>query len=332
MHKVLAAGALLSTLAATPLSAATLLPIVPVSGAKNTLIGAINDKNTIVGSYVDNSNVKHGFIGSLDGDYTTFDFTNGGGNSTPVGIDAAGDATGSYYTSSTAICDAVPYERTSKGKSAVVKNGKTNMTGLAWGMDSKGDFVGYYCDQTSFVVGYQGSKGKFKKAVTISGNHLVVAPSGINSSGTIDGWSVDFAGNTQGFILKGGTTSFVSYPGAALTQLIALNDDGIATGEWTDSNQVQHAFMYDTAKSKFTSLEPKGATTSIAGGINKAGLIALDSDKGNFLYCPKKCPKAGMRFTPPPSVHVPASRFLRYETGAAVRGASIRMPRIPFMD
>ena len=85
--------------------------------------------------------------------------------------------------------------------------------------DHKGDFVGYYCDQSSFVFGYEGKSSKFKKDVTLSGNHIVTAPSGINASGMIVGWSVDFTANTQGFVLKGGTASFVSYPGAAQTQL-----------------------------------------------------------------------------------------------------------------
>lgn len=330
MRKLSAAGAFLCVFAAHPLAAATLLPIVPVAGATNTLVSAINDGNTITGAYVDGQGLKHGYVGTLAGAYTKFDFGTGG-NTVPLGIDKKGDVTGANYAS-TAFCDATPFERTSKGKLSAIKNGTKTMTGLAWGMDPKGDFVGYYCDPSSFVLGYEGKSAKFKKDVTLSGNHIVTAPSGINASGMIVGWSVDFTANTQGFVLKGGTASFVSYPGAAQTQLIGINDAGLATGEWTDGNSVQHAFLYDTKTSKFTSLEPKGATTSVAGGINNAGLIALYSDKGSFIYCPKKCPKAGLDFTPPRSVHVPASRFLRYETGTAAKPASVKMPRIPFVN
>lgn len=314
---------------AAPAFAATLLPIVPVPGASQTLVSAINDKNVIAGTYVDQDGIKHGYAGTLDGDYATFDFGNGANNTVPLGIDTKGDVTGTSFASSDAICDSTPFER-SKGKVNAIKKGSQDMTGLAWGMDSKGDFVGYYCDVTGFVFGYQGKAGKYKKAVTISGTQLVTAPSGINASGLIVGWSADITGAVKGFVLKGGTTSFVTYPKATDTQLIGINDKGQATGEWTDSKGVQHAFLYDTKKSKFTSLEPKDATTSVAGGINNDGLIALYADTGAFIYCPKKCPKAGRAIADGESLHVNAGKFLTYDNTVG-RKRDVKLPRIPFV-
>lgn len=325
MRKLFAAGALLSCVAAT------MMPVVPFPGAKDTLASALNDTNTLAGTYIDNANVKHGFTGTLDGDYTGFDFGHSG-NTVAVGIDKKGDITGTNYISESDICSPTPYERTAAGKINTIKKGTKAMTGFAWGMDAKGDFVGYTCDQTHLVVGYQGKSAKYKKDVKISGTQLIVAPSGINASGMIDGWSVDTSGATKGFILKGGTTNFVIYPHAKTTQLLGLNDAGLATGVWTDAGDVEHAFMYDTKKSKFTSLEPNGAKTSVAGGVNNKGLIAIWSDKGSFIYCPKACPSAGVAFNPK-SVHVPAGRFLRYENDtAATNPVSFKMPRIPFVN
>lgn len=332
MRKLSAFVVLLASVSATPLlAAATMMPVVPFPGAKDTLAAALNDKNVLAGTYIDKNGVKHGFVGTLDGTYTSFDFGKSG-NTVAIGIDKAGDITGANYGSDMQFCNATPYYRTAKGKATPVKKGTKTMSGLAWGMDAAGDFVGYTCDQTQIVVGYQGKSGKYKNDVKISGTQFAVAPSGINASGMIDGWSVDIGGVAKGFILKGGTTSFVTYPHATQTQLTGLNDAGLATGVWTDASSVQHAFMYDTKTSKFTSLEPKGATTSVAGGVNNKGLIAIYSNKGSFIYCPKACPSAGVAFTAK-SVHVPASRFLRYENDTApIKRGAFQMPRIPFIN
>jgi hypothetical protein len=296
---------------------AVVVPVVPVNGAKDTLVAAFNDKSVVEGTFIDTGNAKHGFYGTVAGNYRTFDYK-AGGNTVAIGIDTAGDMVGGFYGTSTNFCDATPFERTPDGKIAAIKNGSKDMTGLAWGMNPKGDFVGYTCDKTGFVNGYKGKAGKFTGNVTISGFQLVTAPSGIDSSGMIVGWSVDTGGVAKGFILKGSTTSFVSYPKAQQTQLLGLNDAGLATGAWTDANSKQHAFIYDTKKSKFTSIEPKNATTSVAGAVNSDGVIALYTDVGSFLYCTnkKKCPKGGKLVHAGPSVHVPAGQFLRYDNDA----------------
>jgi hypothetical protein len=296
---------------------AKVVPVVPVDGAKDTLVAAINDKGVIQGTFIDSGNKKHGFFGTVAGSYTTFDYKSGG-NTVAIGSDTAGDITGGYYGSSTNFCDATPFERTANGKIAAIKKGTKALTGLAWGMNPKGEFVGYTCDKTGIITGYKGKAGKYTGDVTISGFQLATAPSGINDSDVIVGWSVDTGGVAKGFILKGSTTSFVTYPGAQQTQLLGLNNDGLAAGAWTDAQSKQHAFIYDTKTSKFTSIEPKTATTSVAGSVNSDGVVALYSDVGSFLYCTnsKKCPKGGAPVQTGPSVHVPAGQFLRYDNGA----------------
>jgi hypothetical protein len=311
---------------------AKVIPVPPVSGAKDTLVAAFTDKGVVEGTYVDSSNNKHGFFGTIAGNYTTFDYKSGG-NTVAIGGDTAGDFTGGYYNGSTNFCDATPWERTAKGKIAAIKKGSKALTGLAWGMAPKGAFVGYMCDKTGLVTGYKGKSGKYVSDVTISGFQLAVAPSGINDSDLIVGWSVDTGGKAKGFILKGSTTSFVTYPQADQTQLLGINNSGLATGVWTDAQSKQHAFIYDTKTSKFTSIEPKNAKTSVAGSVNSDGVVALYSDVGSFLYCTnsKKCPKGGTLVQVGPSVHVPAGRFLRYENDAAARahGAHISV-KIPY--
>jgi hypothetical protein len=318
------ASLLLISSAAIAGKKAVVVPVVPVHGAKDTLVAGFNDKSVVEGTFIDSGNKKHGFFGTVAGSYTTFDY-NASGNTVAIGIDTAGDITGGFYGSSTNFCDATPWERTANGTIAAIKNGTKAMTGLAWGMNPKGDFVGYTCDQTGVITGYKGNAGKFTGNVTISGFQLATAPSAIDDSGMIVGWSVDTGGVAKGFILKGSTTSFVTYPKAKSTQLLGLNNAGLASGVWTDTKDVQHAFIYDTKKSKFTSIEPKTAKTSVAGSINSDGVVALYSDVGSFLYCTnkKKCPKGGALIQSGPSVHVPAGQFLTYDNAAASKRTGV---------
>ncbi|HWA90491.1 MAG TPA: hypothetical protein VG889_10675 [Rhizomicrobium sp.] len=68
----------------------------------------------------------------------------------------------------------------------------------------------------------------------------------------------------------------VPVAGAVATQAVAINDKNAIT-----------------------------ATASITAGINNNGLLAIYSDVGAFIYCPKKpnkCPTNGTAFTPPPAV------------------------------
>jgi len=313
---------------------AKVVPVPPVSGATDTLVAAYNDKGVVEGTYVDSSNVKHGFFGTIGGNYTTFDYK-ATGNTVAIGGDTAGDFTGGYYNGSNNFCDATPWERTSKGKIAAIVKGTKALTGLAWGMAPKGAFVGYMCDQTGLVTGYKGKVGKYTGDVTISGFQLAVAPSGINDSDLIVGWSVDTGGKAKGFILKGSTTSFVTYPQADQTQLLGINNAGLATGVWTDAQSKQHAFIYDTKTSKFTSIEPKNATTSVAGSVNSDGVVALYSNVGSFLYCTnsKKCPKGGTAVEKNPSIHVPAGQFLHYDNAATAErmGAPHISVTVPYL-
>lgn len=295
------AVALFCTLA-SPLSAATatLIPVVPVAGAAATQATAINDKNAITGVYLDGAGIGHGFTGSLDGAYQTFDHTQA--NTTSAGIDKAGDVVGTSYDT-TPGCGSVAFERGKGGKTKPIKKGTKAISGAVFGMNATGDFVGFYCVGTT-LLGFRGAGEKYVEDVAISGTHLLTVPAGINSLGTVDGFSVDIDGVWRGFVLKDGTTTVVTYPGATRTQLSGVNDDGIASG-YVQTDGKTHAVLYDIAKAAFTTIEPPGATASVAAGINNSGLLAVYSDVGAFIYCPKKpskCPASGMAFTPLPAV------------------------------
>lgn len=53
--------------------AGVLVPLPKVPGSDNTYAIAINNNNVIAGRYVTADGLNHGFFGTLDGNYTTFD-------------------------------------------------------------------------------------------------------------------------------------------------------------------------------------------------------------------------------------------------------------------
>jgi hypothetical protein len=287
----LVAAGVFGVLSASSATAATYIPIIPVAGATQTLASAINDKNEITGVYFDSEGVLHGYAGTLDGDYQTFDA--GSTNTEPAAIDKKGDIVGTAYASFP-NCTASAFERNAKGTIQPIKKGGTAISGSTSGMDAGGDFVGSYCDGSGSHP-FVGKKAKYKKAITLSGAHILVFPSGIDSAGDIDGSVQDPDSKIRGFLLKDGTTTEVTFPGADQTQFSGLNDKGVASGLYITAGKT-HGFAYDIATATFTSVEPTGATSSVAGSINNDGLVAINSDIGAFIYCPLKknrCPTNG---------------------------------------
>jgi hypothetical protein len=275
-----------------PVCAATFIPVIPVSGSASNAIYAINDKNEITGAYSDSQGVTHGFAGSLNGDYQTFDA--GSTNTNTGGIDKKGDIVGTIFDSSSTCKDSA-FERDAKGNIQLIKKDNMAISGTAGGMAASGDFVGVYCDGSGNARPFVGKKAQYKKDITLSGTHQDVFPSSIDSAGDIVGFVDDPDGQTRGFLLKDGITTEIAHPGTGRTELLGINDHGQATGLYIDGFS-PHAFVYDIATAKFTNIDPPNSSGASAWGINNAGLVTINADNGRYVYCPKKkskCPTNG---------------------------------------
>lgn len=92
---------------------------------------------------------------------------------------------------------------------------------------------------------------------------------GINNHGDTDGFYVDQAGATHGFIDQGGAFQNVDLPGTTFNQLLGLNNRGQEAGYFQDAQGQNHAYIR----------EPRGAFlvlplhNSQATGINDAGAV-----------------------------------------------------------
>jgi uncharacterized membrane protein len=292
-----AVAALLAT--ASVSNAGTFVPIVPVSGSSSTNIFGINDTNVIDGSYISSADgLEHGYFGPLDGsNYTLFDAP--AGATEPRAISNDGTITGFANNDGTPQ-DFIPFERDMSGKIKTIVDKKKNpLNYIAQGMaNSNDEFAGSYINKKLVVTGYLGLKAKYKKAVNLSISNTGVGPRGVDSAGDIVGWYYDANGAQNGFLISGGTATTIDYPDASsvLTVLEGINDQGEITGQWKDTSGITHAFTYDMTSGTFTSIDVPNATSfSQAWGLNNAGIVAVGSDQGYFIYCPKKksCPGAG---------------------------------------
>jgi hypothetical protein len=106
---------------------------------------------------------------------------------------------------------------------------------------------------------------------------------GINNSGTTVGFYADSNGATTpnffGFVDQSGTFTQVNDPNTAgtapmTTQLLGLNDLGMAVGFYVDTNGDMQPFLYNIGGSTFTAVSPAGATQAAATDINNAGEIS----------------------------------------------------------
>ena len=93
----------------------------------------------------------------------------------------------------------------------------------------------------------------------------------INNSDEIAGFFTDASGVIHGFIDNGGAFTTVDPAGSTETQLLGLNDEGIADG-FAVIDGVQHGIIYDSLTKTFAILDPAGSTATTLNGINDAAM------------------------------------------------------------
>lgn len=153
--------------------------------------------------------------------------------------------------------------------------------------------VGFYNGPNGNSHGYTYSiaSGTFTPVIDSAASSLVA--SGINNSGTIDGFYTSAAsGATLGFLDVNGQFASVNAPGATLTELFGLNNNGLAVGVATINN-VTDGIVYNTRTDTFALVnDPLAlAGTTVINGINDHGqLVGFYTDAtGNtdgFLATP----------------------------------------------
>jgi PEP-CTERM motif-containing protein len=135
--------------------------------------------------------------------------------------------------------------------------------------------VGFYNDIHGDSHGYThqiGAATPFSADINFPGAVSTVTAA-INNSDEIAGFFTDSSGVTHGFVDNGGMFSLPVDPNSATeTQLLGLNDNGIADG-FAVIGGVQHGILFDSLTDTFTILDPPESTSTTLNGLNDRGQL-----------------------------------------------------------
>jgi hypothetical protein len=134
--------------------------------------------------------------------------------------------------------------------------------------------VGFYFDAAGNSHGYTYNINTGKFSADINDPHAVsTTTAAINNNGEIAGFYTDAKGDTHGFLDNHGYFTTINAPGATTTELLGLNDYGIAVGE-DIVDGVTHGIIYNSYTGQFTTLDdPHAVGSTVFNGINDEGDI-----------------------------------------------------------
>jgi hypothetical protein len=292
-------------LALTSVQAGVLLSVPNYPGAIATYIRAINDKNVVTGYYTSSDGNSHGFVGTLDGNYTSFDASANG--TMPLGIDNAGYITISTNYAADCPISGCAYIRAPGGAISEIHKGKHVLDSVVQGILNKDRFVGDYAldgeapNVNPTFHGYYGRGDRYRASITLPFTTTQTRPRGINRAGTIVGFYSEIGNGTfPGFVLQDGVATTVAYPddNAWQVYLESINDKGMVAGSWVDyALTMENAFLFDTTQNTFAAITVPRGKYVLANSINNKGVIAISTEKSSYIYCLKKsaCPAAGRK-------------------------------------
>ena len=297
-------------------NAATLVPVTPPSGAVQTIVFGINNLDVIAGAYIDANNGTHGFVGPLNGTYTTFDFGGASTGTVPRALDDAGDIVG--FAADPNFTLGEEFLRPAHGTIGPITKNGAPLDGVAQGINLIGETsTGDYIDpNTGARTGYLARKGVYRSDVTLGLNVFTTNPRSLNYFGTLAGFYVETDRvTTHGFILsKWGRLQIVDADDSGTTALEGINIWALATGQVLDSSDEPHSFVYNSTTGKFSAIDiPDGSAGQQAWGVNDLGQIAVSTSKGlSYIYCLSKflCPQGGTM--------VPDGRSWKAKPGASL--------------
>jgi hypothetical protein len=194
-----------------------------------------------------------------------------------------------------------------KGKlHTFIPNG--GMSAVAFGINDKGTIVGQYVTSTAMPGFVRLNGNSFLTINAPSGPNTVNAQS-INNHGLIVGFYAGTDGNVHGFMATensavGGTITgtpisdpvipaVTGEPGATFvfSQVLSVNDKGIAVGYYGDSTLSQHGFIFNTHTGQYTFLDDPNAAfdngvevTQITGITNSGEITGFYTDANGVAH------------------------------------------------
>ena len=263
-----------------------------------TFAQSINDRGVIAGYYADATGLTHGFVRSADGAFTAFDVTDAVNGSFPIYLNDAGAIVG-YSLDVNLLFHA--FLRHPDGTFSVFEGPDSCTSGIPGGCYGSeatfvslfGASVGNFEDNSGNFVAHgliRDRSGKLSTfdapgagSGTYQGTGCPGCNLGVNIWGAIAGSFTDANNVFHGFLRspRGTFTTFeATGSGSGANQgtgcfsdcPMGLNDFGVITGSYFDSNSVQHGFLR-TPNGNFETIDPHGSQSTQPESINDAGII-----------------------------------------------------------
>lgn len=255
------------------------------AGAGTNMNGIANG-GAAVGFGIDNNGNFTNFVRNPDGTFTTINGLATGALAN--GINNAGDIVGVQNGQAFLI----PH-----GGSVTPISIPGASSSAAFGINDKGNIVGQYGVGAQTPGFYLGSNSGTPVRIDAPAGADTVNVQGVNNSGQVVGFYVGNDGQDHGFqaniasAVKGQITgtaigdptlpTIPGEPGATFvfSQILGVNDKGIAVGYYGDSTTSQHGFLYNLSTGAYTFLDDpsegfdNGVEVTQITGINNLGQI-----------------------------------------------------------
>jgi hypothetical protein len=216
------------------------------------------------------------------------------------GIDSAGTVVGTDGHGS-----AFSLSRRGSVKTFIPTGGKS---ATAFGINDRGTIVGQYVTSAA-SPGFIRVRGKSYVTIDTPSGINIDSAQGITNKGRVVGFYVGTDGRDHGFmvnargvrrgVLTGTTVADPTIPQVAgetgakfvFSQILGINDKGMAVGYYGDSTGSQHGFLYDTRTGRYTFVDDPGAAfhngvevTQITGITNSGEITGFYSDANGVFH------------------------------------------------
>jgi len=275
-------------------------PTPGTNAATGTNMNGISNGSTAVGFTIGNDGNLNNFTANpLKSKAAKTLNINGSTTAMALGVNSAGTVVGTdghgnaFYLSHGVVTTFIP----TGGSSAV-----------ALGINDHGTIVGQYVTSTA-TPGFIRVKANSYITINAPTGPNVVNAQGINNQGLVVGFYVGTDGQVHGFMASEKTATNGVLTGTAIadptipvvpgepgatfvfSQILGINDHGIAVGYYGDSTTSQHGFLYNTKTGVYTFLDdPNEAfdngveVTQITGITNSGEITGFYSDANGVFH------------------------------------------------
>ncbi len=271
------------------------------SAGAGTNDNGISNSGTAVGFDIDNNGGFHNFtVNPLKSKKLQLLNINGSMMANAFGVNSSGVVVGTD----------------GNGNAFFLSHGKVNTfiptggsSATAFGINDGGQIVGQYTNAAGETPGFIRVNGKTYVTINAPSGPNTVNAQGINNRGQVVGFYVGTDGQDHGFMttLRSNRTTTLTgtpiadptipnvagEPGATFvfSQVLGVNDKGIAVGYYGDSTTSQHGFIYNTHTGQYTFLDdPSEAfnngveVTQITGITNSGEITGFYSDANGVFH------------------------------------------------